>query len=123
MTPDHARCLHALFLPATHHHGPVCWCPAADVYRTPGGWLVKVELAGVRPEDVTLTVAGHRLVLRGRRRDWTLEEGHTHYRLEIAYSQFERSLELPCDLDRAEIGLASQHGLLMITIREKETAL
>jgi HSP20 family protein len=123
MTNDCVRRCRALFLPASQGHGPARWRPAADVYRTLVGWLVKVELAGVRPEDVTVTASGHLLVLRGSRRDWTLEEGHAHYRLEIAYSQFERSLELPCDLDRADINITSQHGLLLIAIREKETAL
>jgi HSP20 family protein len=122
MITDRARRLQALFVPAAHGHGPACWRPAADVYRTPTGWLVKMELAGVRPEDVSVIAAGRRLTVRGSRRDWTLEEGHAHYKLEIAYSQFERSLELPCDLERMEMSLASQHGLLLISIRDKETA-
>ena len=36
------------------------WQPRADVYRMPGGWLVKLELAGVRPEEIRLTVRGAR---------------------------------------------------------------
>src|SRR5438045_792618 len=50
MTNDRARRLHALFTPVVHSCGHNRWCPAADVYRTADGWLVKVELAGVRPE-------------------------------------------------------------------------
>ena len=49
MTNDRARRLHALFTPVVHSCGHNRWCPAADVYRTADGWLVKVELAGVRP--------------------------------------------------------------------------
>ena len=42
------------------------WRPATDVYRTPDGWLVKFELAGVSPEDVELTARGRALRIRGR---------------------------------------------------------
>ena len=96
------------------------WRPLADVYRTPCGWLVKCEIAGVRPEDLTLTVRGSLLTIGGTRRDWCLEEGCSHYRLEIAYSHFERVLKLPCDLDRAEISTCYRDGLLHVTIRTEE---
>ena len=45
------------------------WTPAADVYRTREGWLVKVDLAGVSPDEVEITVAGRSLVVAGIRRD------------------------------------------------------
>ena len=35
------------------------WYPAADVYETPDGWLVKVELAGVSAEDVEIGIHGN----------------------------------------------------------------
>jgi HSP20 family protein len=120
MTFDVARRLHALFLPASRSCGHNRWCPAVDVYRTPSGWLVKVELAGVRPEEVSVTVVGRRLTVRGSRRDWSLAEGHSHHVLEIAYSEFERSLELPGDLGRAVVTTAYQHGMLLISIRNEE---
>ena len=50
------------------------WQPSADVYRTRDGWLVKFDLAGVKTEDVTVSMRGRRvddqrlparLVLRG----------------------------------------------------------
>ena len=34
------------------------WCPAADVYRTNDGWIVKVDLAGIRPADIEITIDG-----------------------------------------------------------------
>src|SRR5436309_9932498 len=81
-------------------HPPVPgWRPNTDVYRTPQGWLVKFDLAGVRPEEVELSVDGNRLSLRGIRRDWCLEEGCTCQQMEIAYSQFERQVTLPGDLE------------------------
>jgi len=95
------------------------WRPLADVYRTPRGWLVKCEIAGVRPEDLTLSVRGSHLTIGGTRRDWCLEDGCSHYRLEIAYSHFERSVELPENLDRARLTTEFRHGMLLIRIERE----
>ena len=93
MSEDFIRIMHALFLPGAESCRDSPWCPPADVYRGRNGWLVKFELAGVRPEDLELTVHGNRLTLRGVRRDCTALEGCRYYQMEIAYSHFERSLD------------------------------
>jgi HSP20 family protein len=116
MTHDFIR-MHSLFLPAVEAVHEATWRPPMDVYRTPHGWLVKFDLAGVRPEDVELTVQGSRLTVRGTRRDWCLEEGCTHYLMEIAYSHFERSLELPGDLEHARVAAEHRHGLLLVRVQ------
>jgi HSP20 family protein len=87
-----------------------------DVYRTPWGWLVKFDLAGVRPQDLSLGVGGTRLTVRGSRRDWCAEKGWSHYRMEIAYSHFERSIELPCNLELARIASDYRDGMLLVHI-------
>jgi HSP20 family protein len=114
MRPDLIRMMHALFLPAGA--AEATWQPPADVYRTPRGWLVKLDLAGVRPEDVEVSAAGCHLTVRGARRDWCVEEACSHYQMEISYSRFERTLELPCDLDRARVSAEHRHGMLLIRI-------
>jgi HSP20 family protein len=101
-------------------HG-TAWHPAADVYRTRDGWLVKFDLAGVRPEEVKLSFSDHRLTVEGTRRDACLEEGCSHYRMEISYSHFERSIELPYDLERARISHEYRQGMLLVRVQaEKE---
>jgi HSP20 family protein len=96
------------------------WQPNTDIYRTANGWLIKFDLAGVRPEDVELSVQGNRLSLRGVRRDWCLEECCHCYQLEIAYSQFERHLTLPANLDGARVEAEHRDGLLLVRIRSEE---
>ena len=75
------------------------WQPSADVYENRRGWLVKFDLAGVRLADVELSVRGRRLTIRGIRRDWSIEEGRHFHRLEISYDRFQRTIELPCNVD------------------------
>ena len=59
----------------------------------------------------------YRITVRGTRRDSFIEEGCRCYRLEIAYSQFERSIELPGDLGRARITKEYHEGMLLVRIQ------
>ena len=94
----------------------VGWRPPADVYRMSDSWLVKFDLAGVRPDDIRVGIAGNRLTVRGIRRDWSVAEGCTYYAMEIAYSEFERSIELPCDLERARVTTEYRDGMLLVRL-------
>jgi HSP20 family protein len=98
------------------------WRPATDVYRTQEGWLVKYELAGVAPEDVELTARGRALRIRGRRRDFCLEPGCRQLHMEIAYSRFERQVELPGDLQSCAIETEFRDGMLLVRIRREANA-
>jgi HSP20 family protein len=116
MTRDLIHLMRALFWPAGELRETL-WRPAADIYRTRQGWLVKLDLAGVRPEDMGVEVHDNCLTVRGLRRDCTREEGCSYYRLEIAYSHFERRIELPCKLESAALATEYRDGMLLIHIR------
>ena len=75
MSRDLKRLMQSLFTPAARSCGEACWQPSADIYRTPEGWLVKFDLAGVRPEDIIVAVQNSHLIVRGTRRDWLVEQG------------------------------------------------
>jgi HSP20 family protein len=127
MSKDLIRLMHALFLPGAEACREAPWQPNMDVYRTPTGWLVKFELAGVHAEEIDLQVLGNRLTLCGMRRDTVLEASQktgqpspVHHRMEIAYSRFARSLELPCDLKKAEITTEYRDGLLLVRINPEQ---
>jgi HSP20 family protein len=117
---DLIRLMQSLFLPVAGSFQELLWRPAADVYRTPCGWLIKLDLAGVPPEDVEVSVHGRRLTVRGERRDCFKEETCSHYLMEISYSHFERTVELPCDLSRAHVTTESRYGMLLVRIRMEE---
>jgi HSP20 family protein len=113
MSRDLIRLMQSFF-PPDEAASPTAWRPAVDVYRTPRGWLLKFDLAGVRPEDVALTVVGCRVTIRGVRRDLLTEEGCRYYRMEITYNHFERSVELPCDVEPASVATDYRHGMLLV---------
>ena len=92
------------------------WQPAADVYQMPTGWLLKVELAGVRPDELQLLADGSDLVLSGRRRDWVIEGGRQCHSMEISYSSFERRFSLPCRVEECRLATEYRDGMLMIRV-------
>jgi HSP20 family protein len=96
------------------------WNPAADVYRVPDGWIVKVDLAGVRADDIQITIDGKVLRLSGLRRDNFCGEGVSHYQLEITYSRFEKMIQFPCSIEHATIQRDYRDGLLVLRLREDE---
>jgi HSP20 family protein len=111
-----------LFLPAAETVRRGDWLPSVDVYRTRTGWLVKFDLAGVRPQDVEYSVRGDLLTVRGMRRDCVVEEGCSHYRMEIEYSRFERQIEIPGDLTAARVSTEHRDGMLIVRISWEDDA-
>ena len=98
------------------------WCPAADVYRTDDGWIVKVDLAGIRPGDIEITLDDRVLRISGSRRDGTCGEGISHYQLEITYSRFEKMIQFPRSIDHSTIERDYRDGLLILRLREEDEA-
>src|SRR5262249_30592203 len=122
MARDQIHGIRRLFLTVDDRGHTAPWRPLVDVYRTRDGWLGKADLARVRPEALEVSVHGTRLPVRGVRRDCTLEEGCCHYRLEISYSRFERTIDLPENLERAGITSEYHDGMLLVRIRNEATS-
>lgn len=96
------------------------WSPSVDIYRSPKGWVLKFDLAGVRSRDVRLEVSESTIRVSGTRRDWITEEGWSHYSMEISYCQFQRSVKLPASLAKAEISTEWIEGMLIVRIQPGE---
>ena len=95
------------------------WNPAADVYQTREGWIVKLDLAGVRVEELEVEVYDSTLRVRGCRRDTFYQEGFTYHQMEITYSRFEKSIQFPCSIQGASMGRDYRDGLLIINLRRE----
>ena len=90
------------------------WNPPADVFFSGNKWVVKVELAGISPEEVEILAQGNTLSVRGRRRDLLVQRGWSCHSLEISYSSFERSIALPARIIPTSIDWEYRHGILRI---------
>ena len=92
------------------------WQPAADIYRTKSGWLLKFELAGVTRDDIAIEAHRSHLTVSGVRRDLLVDEYCSFYSMEIAYNRFERTVELPCDLEKATVDFEFRNGILLVRV-------
>ena len=120
MARDLIRARKSFFAPIAYEMAAAPWQPSADVYQTPDGWLIKLDVAGVRPEDVHVSLSGRRLTIQGSRRDTSVEQGCRSYRMEIAYSQFERSVELPHHFEAVEVATEYRDGMLLVRIQPEK---
>lgn len=94
------------------------WYPAADVYQTPDGWVVKLELAGVSAEEIAIAIEGNVLHVAGCRKDRSCATGVSYQQMEIAYSSFEKTLRFPAAIDGASVVHEFENGLLIISLQK-----
>lgn len=100
--------------------GDRTWSPAADVYRSHDGWIVKVDLAGVNLDDLEITLEGAKMHISGCRRDTSFTDCISYQQLEITYSTFEKTLSFPCSIEGATLLRDYRDGLLLLHLRGKE---
>ena len=96
------------------------WNPAADVYRSDDGWVVKVDLAGVCADELEIEIDDSMLRIRGCRRDTHYRDGFVYHQMEITYSRFEKSIQFPAPIEGASIRHDYTDGLLIINVRREQ---
>jgi HSP20 family protein len=92
------------------------WVPNTDVYSTDNGLVVKVELAGMRSENLEITVEGNRLRISGTRPDGCRAAKCSFLVMEINYGPFESVLEVPSGYDLTQAKAAYLNGFLRIDV-------
>ena len=96
------------------------WKPPADIFYSDTQWLIKIELAGISPDEVVILAQGSSLTVKGRRRDLMLRQGFSCHSMEITYSSFERSFALPARIVADSIHWDYQQGILLISFSTED---
>ncbi|MEY2411257.1 MAG: hypothetical protein QOF48_3927 [Verrucomicrobiota bacterium] len=92
------------------------WIPNTDVYIGEEGLVVKVEIAGMRREDLELAVEGNRLLITGQRPDGCRLPGVKFLVMEINYGAFECVIEVPGGYDLSQAKASYQNGFLRVDV-------
>jgi HSP20 family molecular chaperone IbpA len=91
--------------------------PAAEIDRDGDDALLRVELPGVdASKDVSVELEGHRLVVRGERRDERSEQQHGRTLREVRYGSFHRSFALPEHISEDAISATYDTGVLNVRV-------
>lgn len=92
------------------------WSPATEVVERDGKYIVRSELAGLKPEEVKVEVTDGELIIQGERKSEHEETQGRYRRSEHRYGQFYRSIALPEGVDPAQVHARFENGMLEVTI-------
>ena len=98
------------------------WMPAVDIIEDEKEYLIKAELPDVRREDVHVKMQDGILALTGERKLEKEEKGKKFHRVERAYGWFNRTFELPMDVNPAKILAEFKDGVLKVHLPKSEEA-
>jgi HSP20 family protein len=93
---------------------------ALDMYETADSVVVKSAVAGVKPEEIDITITGDVLTIKGETKTEEKVEKANYIRQERRYGAFQRSVQLPDSIvtDKAEASF--ENGVLTLTIPKSE---
>ncbi|MEX0932320.1 MAG: Hsp20/alpha crystallin family protein [Parcubacteria group bacterium] len=98
-----------------------------DVYDTPAEIIIKTMVAGVKPDDLDVTITRDNVTIRGKRAEDRTVSGEDYIHRELYWGSFSRSINLPEEVDVEEAEAIEKYGLLMIRLpkldKHKETKL
>ena len=96
------------------------WAPALDIYETDQKFVVSVELPGIEPEDVDVSVEDSTLTIRGERKFSDEVNEESYHRVERRYGSFVRSFGLPRTVDTDKIEASYDKGVLTVEVPKVE---
>jgi HSP20 family protein len=102
--------------------GEAMFMPNVEVKETQDAFVLKIDLPGVRDEDVEVSISGNRMTVTGRREEEDRREGDRFYSYERSYGIFSRSFSLPEGADMDKVKAELDQGVLTLNIPKKEAS-
>ena len=90
------------------------WRPPTDVYETEIAVVVRVEIAGMKDEDFSVSLTGRNLVIRGLRPDVAARKAY--HQMEIFFGEFKSEVELPGPVIADRVRAEYQKGFLTVIL-------
>jgi HSP20 family protein len=95
------------------------WQPDVDVFETDANIVVRAEIAGVRSQDLSVSVDGQVLRIRGVRPAPEGPDVMRLHQMEIASGPFERRVRIPMPIDRDRVSAHVGDGFLTVTLPKR----
>jgi HSP20 family protein len=92
------------------------WTPAIDVIRDNGHLVVRADVPGIKPDEITIEVTDDALTLSGRHAETKQEKEAGFVRRERRYGAFLRTLPLPEGVDAQKIKATTRDGVLEVKV-------
>ena len=98
-----------------------------DLYQTPSDIIVQTMVAGVQPDNLSITITRDMITIRGKREENQSIEKDNYFVQELYWGSFSRTISLPEEVDPEEAEAIEKHGLLIIKLpkldKNRETKL
>jgi HSP20 family protein len=98
------------------------WSPALDLYDDKENLVVKVELPGMKKEEIEISIHDGVLSVSGERKHETEKTEGQSFRSERYFGKFQRSVSLPTAVDSDKVKAAYKDGVLTVTLPKHEEA-
>ena len=98
------------------------WAPALDVHEDKDSFSIRVELPGMKREDIEVSLQDGALVISGERKEEKITEGTEVHRQERFYGRFSRALTLPSAVAGDKVKAQYKDGILTVTLPKAEEA-
>lgn len=87
-----------------------------DVYQTNDAIILKTMVAGVRPDDLDISITRDMVTIRGKREEERSIGTDNYFVRELYWGSFSRSISLPEEIDVEDAEAVEKHGLLIIKL-------
>ena len=98
------------------------WSPALDVFDEKDSLSVKVELPGVKKEEINLSLHDGVLTISGERKQEREVPAGGTFRTERYFGKFQRSVTLPAAVDANQVSATYKDGILTVELAKAEEA-
>ena len=89
---------------------------AVDVSQTSEMIVIKAMVAGVKPEDLDVSITRDMVTIRGKRTEDSTIAENDYFLKELYWGEFARTIMLPAEIEADEADAQERHGLLIIKL-------
>lgn len=98
------------------------WTPGVDIYETENELVLKIDVPGIKKEEIDVRLENGTLTVKGERQFEAASNSKGYHRIERSYGNFARSFALPETVDPEKVRAEYKDGVLTITVAKKEIA-
>lgn len=91
--------------------------PSMDIYARGTDLVLRLEVPGIKTEDIDISLTDHMLVISGERKEEKEVKEEDYYRRERSHGHFERSLPVPEKVSEGDIEASYEDGVLEISVK------
>ena len=98
------------------------WNPSLDLMETEDSLVAEIEVPGINPDDIDISVTPDMLTVTGEKKQESGEQEKNYHVMERAHGKFTRSITLPTAVNPERVEARYKDGILTITMGKRQTA-